>query len=146
MGRFTIQVEAYATIILRTTDIVLLKLALEITFPQQNIMLHVERFLGVSERFRVSKIKELLNILTVEDVHEYVLPSICKRVSLYDVILTQTSSSVSGNQNDNLLKKTLLSFLEEVNKTDEKELEYVLNCLGYCKTSEKFTAIYCKSV
>ena len=100
---------------------------------------HVERFLGVAERFRVSRIKELLNILTVEDVHEYVLPSISKRVSLYDVLLTQNSPSVSGNQNENLLKKTLLSFFEEVNKTYEKELEYVLNCLGYCRTTEKFT-------
>ena len=100
---------------------------------------HVERFLGVAERFRVSRIKELLNILTVEDVHEYVLPSVSKRVSLYDVLLTQNSPSVSGNQNENLLKKTLLSFFEEVNKTYEKELEYVLNCLGYCRTTEKFT-------
>ena len=100
---------------------------------------HVERFLGVAERFRVNRIKELLNILTVEDVDEYVLPSICKRVSLYDVLLMQNSPSVSGNQNENLLRKALLSFLEEVNKTYEKELEYVFNCLGYCRTAEKFT-------
>ena len=87
----------------------------------------------------MSRTKELLNILTIEDVHEYVLPSICKRVSLYNVLLMQNSPSVSGNQIESLLKKTLFSFLEEVNKTYEKELEYVFNCLGYCRTTEKFT-------
>ena len=98
---------------------------------------HVKGLLGVAERLQVSRIKELLNILTVEDVHEYVLPSVCKSGSLYDVLSTQNSLSVSGNQNEDLLKKTFLSFPEEVNKTYETELEYVFNCMGCCKTTDK---------
>ena len=95
----------------------------------------VENFLNGAEKYKYGRIKELFNILSDEEIHEYVLPFVSKRKRPYDVLESQCFPSVSKKEN---ISKTLLqtnphSFLTTVNSNYGRELEYVLNLLGYGK-------------
>ena len=85
----------------------------------------VKKFLNVSSKYKNSRLKELINTLSSEDIHEFVLPHMSKRIKLYELLLAQCGSLS--------VKDKLSELFQQLDKNHEPELKYILNCHGYTK-------------
>ena len=87
----------------------------------------VEELLGVSEKYEASHLKELLNQLTIEDICEYVFPSLSKRIDLYEHFLSKINALPTIY--------CLTKFLKTVKQKHFGEFNHALTCLGYIEPS-----------
>ena len=85
----------------------------------------VKTFLNVSNKYKDCCLKELINTLSSEDIHEFVLPHMSKMIKLYELLLARCGSLS--------VKDKLSELFQQLDKNHEPELKYILNCHGYTK-------------